>query len=41
MASKRAVVAKIELIDQILTGLQDLRRYEMKELEEIEARENL
>ena len=41
MASKRAVVAKIELIDQIMTGLQDLRRFEMKELEEIEARENL
>ncbi len=41
MASKRAVVAKIELIDQIMTGLQDLRRFEMKELEEIEAQENL
>jgi len=39
MASKVEVVNRIELIDEALTVLQDLRRSEMRELEEIEARE--
>ncbi len=38
MASKAEVVNRIEPIDEALTVLQDLRRSEMRELEEIEAR---
>jgi hypothetical protein len=43
MISKEKVMQKIELMDQIMTMLRDLRASEMAELEEIEAKtfENL
>jgi len=43
MFSKEEIVQRIELMDQIITIIRDLRASEMAELEEIEAKtfENL
>jgi hypothetical protein len=41
MPSKAEVVRRVELIDQLSTILQDMRRSEMAELERIEAEEGL
>ncbi len=37
MASKEVIASRIEGIDLIITTLQDIRRSEMMELEQIEA----
>ena len=39
MTSKNEIVSRIEAIDLIVTTLKDIRRSEMKELEEIEAQD--
>jgi len=39
MTTKREVVHRIEQLDTIHSILQDIRRLEMNELEEIEAKE--
>jgi hypothetical protein len=39
MGSKSEIVRRIEQIDHLLTCLQELRRFEMFELEKIEAKE--